>query len=108
MNEELIYQKQAEFCKAISHPKRLLIIEFLEKGEKPVGEIAKFIKTSCSSASQHIKILEGKGLVGKRKKGNKVFYYLKYPQMLEAFKIVREVLKKVLQEEIRYINKLKK
>jgi len=108
MDEETIYRMQAEFCKAISHPKRLLILEFLEKGEKSAGEIAKFIKSSFSSTSQHIKILENKGMVGKKKKGTLVFYYLKHPEILEASKIVREVLKKTLQEKAFYIKKIKK
>jgi ArsR family transcriptional regulator len=107
MKENFIYEKQAEFCKAISHPKRLLILEFLEKGERSLGEISKFIKASVSSTSQHIKVLESKGLLGKRKEGNVVFYHFKHPRILEASRIVREILKKIIEEDAQNIKKSK-
>lgn len=96
-----IYYLQAEFCKIVSHPFRLVILETIGESPRTVNEIAEILETSPSNVSQHLKKLLDKGLVIRKKKGNKVYYHLKYPQVLQASKIMREVLEMTLKDRIK-------
>ena len=100
-----IYYTQAEFCKVVSHPYRLLILETLSGAPRTVNEISKILNTSPSNISQHLKKLLDKGVVRREKKGNKMYYHLEYPEVLEASKIMRKVLEKIFKQRIKLLNK---
>lgn len=61
---------------AIAHPARRRILEFLEKGELPVSELAKDFRATPPALSQHLTVLKKAGLVGERREGRQRFYHL--------------------------------
>ena len=93
------YEMHAYLCKALAHPVRLLIIDQLREGPQSVGELAERIGLSQSNLSQHLGILRAKRLVAHRREGSNVYYQIRDPRLLQAFDLLREVLRDVLREE---------
>lgn len=90
-----VYYLQAEFCKTIAQPKRLLILETLEKGPKTITELSEELGFSPPNIAQHIKALYEKGVIERTRKSNLVYYKLKYPEILKASRIMKEVMLKI-------------
>lgn len=93
-----IYILQSEFCRAVSQPKRILIIEKLSDRPKTIKELAEELGFSAPNIAQHFKLLADKGIISKKRKGNNVFYYLEYPEILESSRILRGVMLKVFKK----------
>lgn len=85
-------EKHAKLCRTIGHPNRLMIMEFLSDGEKSVSEIAQDIGASISTTSQHLRILKDNNIVVSRREGHTIYYSLKYLKMLDACRLIRNVL----------------
>ncbi len=83
---------QADFCKAMSHPVRLEIIDILKDGGKTVGEAAEIIGVSQANLSQHLGVLRNRGVVRAEREGNKVIYSLTNQKIVTACSLVREIL----------------
>ncbi|MHB1526656.1 MAG: ArsR/SmtB family transcription factor [Candidatus Dormibacteria bacterium] len=98
-NSGAYYEMHAYLCKALAHPVRLLVIDQLRDGPRSVGELATALNLSQSNLSQHLGILRAKRLVGHRREGSNVYYQLRDPRLLQAFDLLREVLRDVLREE---------
>ena len=91
--KQLLFQKQAEIAKAISHPLRIAIIDFLKDGEQCVCDIAEQIGSERSNVSRHLSVMVGAGVLEYRKEGLKVIYKLKTPCILDFFSCVTACLK---------------
>jgi DNA-binding transcriptional ArsR family regulator len=89
----LLFQKQAEIAKAVAHPLRIAIIDFLKSGEQCVCDIAEHIDSERSNVSRHLAVMVNAGVLEYRKEGLKVIYKLKTPCILEFFSCVTNVLK---------------
>jgi ArsR family transcriptional regulator len=92
--KQLRYEKQAEIAKAIGHPLRIAIIDFLRDGEQCVCDIAEHIGSERSNVSRHLSLMVNAGLLGYRKDGLKVIYRLETPCILDFLSCVSQVLKK--------------
>lgn len=93
MNEALeaeLRELHERVCKAISDPKRLLIISVLRDGELNVGELAEILGVSQSNASQHLAVLRERGIVSTRRAGTSVYYSLRSRKILTAIDLMRE------------------
>lgn len=66
----------ADFLKVVAEPNRLKILCVLRKQEKCVCEIRQFLDLPQNLVSHHLKVLKNFGLIGSRKEGTKVFYFL--------------------------------
>lgn len=93
-----IYQLQSEFCHALSHPKRLEIMNILKEGEKSVSELLSITGYNKANLSQHLMILRKVRIVEIRKQGVTVFYRITNPKVLQACHTVQEVLFEQLME----------
>jgi ArsR family transcriptional regulator len=92
-NKELLYEKQAEIAKAIAHPLRVAIINFLKDGEQCVCDIAEHVGSERSNVSRHLSVMTNAGLLVYRKDGLKVIYKLKCICIVDFFTCVTGVLK---------------
>ena len=64
MSFSVANRRLADQLKAMAHPARLEILEFLaDQGECVCGEIVDFLPLAQSTVSQHLKILKEAGLV---------------------------------------------
>ncbi len=99
----LLYERQAEIAKAVAHPLRMAVIDFLKDGEKCVCDIAKHIGSERSNVSRHLAVMVRAGVLGCRKDGLKVFYSLKTPCVAEFLSCVVRVLKQQARENKRLL-----
>jgi DNA-binding transcriptional ArsR family regulator len=54
----------AKICKALAHPTRIRIVEYLKKEDRCIcGDIVEILPFAQSTVSQHLKILKQSGLV---------------------------------------------
>jgi ArsR family transcriptional regulator len=87
---------QAEICKTLSDPKRLMIVHELRDGELSVGQLGTRLELPQANVSQHLAILRKRGIVNTRRDGTTVFYSLASCKIGEACDMVRGVLTKQL------------
>jgi DNA-binding transcriptional ArsR family regulator len=77
LNPEQV-ERAANMMKAISHPMRLAILNYLSGGkELNVTEIHRLLNIEQSTASHHLGILKDKGILTSRRKGKSTLYFLK-------------------------------
>ncbi|UCC23672.1 MAG: winged helix-turn-helix transcriptional regulator, partial [Planctomycetota bacterium] len=50
--KQLLFEKQAEIAKAIAHPLRIAIVDFLKDGEQCVCDIAESVGSERSNVSR--------------------------------------------------------
>lgn len=92
-NEKL--QVSSELMRALAHPLRLKIIEFIDKNEHiNVNKIYKNLQLEQSITSQHLKILRLADVVNARREGKLVHYTLNYPILSNAQRAVNNFLGK--------------
>ncbi len=92
-NKQLLYEKQAQIAKAIAHPLRIAIVDFLKDGEQCVCDIAEYVGSERSNVSRHLSVMLKAGLLEWRKEGLKVIYKLKCTCITDFFSCVIEVIK---------------
>ena len=68
---------------ALADPTRLQVFEKLRKGPAAVGTLAQGLRVSRPAVSQHLKVLEGAGLVRARKEGTRRIYQVEVQGLVE-------------------------
>jgi ArsR family transcriptional regulator len=96
--KQKIYSKQADIVKAIAHPIRIAIIDFLKDGPKCVCDIATSIGAERSNVSRHLSLMVSVGVLEYYKDGLKVIYSLKTKCVLEFLACVTKCLKEQARE----------
>jgi ArsR family transcriptional regulator len=96
--KQMLFEKQAEIAKAIAHPLRIAIVDFLKDGEQCVCDIAKYVGSERSNVSRHLAVMVSAGVLQYRKEGLKVIYKLKTPCIVNFFSCVTRVLKQQIKE----------
>jgi len=91
--KQLLFEKQAEIAKAITHPLRIAIADFLKDGRRCVCDIAGHIGSERSNVSRHLSIMVSAGVLEHHKEGLKVFYSLRTPCILDFFSCMTTCLK---------------
>ncbi len=92
--DEEIFENWAEFLKALAHPVRLRILATLIDGKQCVKNLSELLKISQPNVSQHLGILRNKGIVGCKRDGSIVCYYIKDKRALKIYEILsKEVVK---------------
>jgi DNA-binding transcriptional ArsR family regulator len=91
--KQLLFEKQAEIVKAITHPIRIAIVDFLKDGEQCVCNIAEHIGSEQSNVSRHLSVMVSAGVLEHRKEGLWMIYKLKCPCILDFFSCITTVLK---------------
>lgn len=84
------YIKPAGIIKALAHPARLLLMNLLAKGPVCVCELTAAVGYDISTVSLHLAVLKRAGLVAAEKKGNKVFYSLACPCVLDFMSCITQ------------------
>ncbi len=87
-----LFELHAAICKTFASPWRLRIVEALGDRECTVSQLVEVLGISKSNVSQHLGIMREKGVVEARRDGGYVFYRLSNPKVLQACRLMREVL----------------
>ncbi|WP_421654993.1 ArsR/SmtB family transcription factor [Leptothermofonsia sp. ETS-13] len=85
-------QRMAEFFSLLGDANRLRILSALAVQELCVCDLAAAVKMSESAVSHQLRALRAMRLVGYRKQGRNVFYYLKDSHVLNLYREVAEHL----------------
>lgn len=91
-SENELYRLQAEFCKGMAHPKRILILNLLKGGERTVSELTELTGIPQANLSQHLGILRQLGLLETRRDGPNVCYRISDMRIVEACELVRKTI----------------
>lgn len=65
---------QADVIKALGHPLRIEIVDYLKEQQRSVSEIIEHFSADPSNVSRHLAILKRAGILGSTKKGLNVYY----------------------------------
>lgn len=87
-----IFKLHTDLLKAMSHPKRLEIIQLLRDQTLSVGQIQQMLNLPQANLSQHLQILRVSGIVSTRKVGKEIFYRIGHKNFIRASDQLREIL----------------
>jgi len=85
-------QLHAHICKGLADPKRLLILDALRAEERSVTDLVEELDLPQANVSQHLAVLRERGLVEGRRDGQRVFYSVSSPKIIQAMDLLREVM----------------
>ncbi|MBN1787264.1 MAG: winged helix-turn-helix transcriptional regulator [Sedimentisphaerales bacterium] len=97
-SQKLLYDKQAEILKALSHPLRIAILDYLKDGEQCVCDIAKKVGSERSNVSRHLALMVNAGVLSYKKQGLKVIYKLQMPCTSKFFSCLQACIKQQAKE----------
>lgn len=87
------YKSRSEVIKALAHPARLFMLDYLSEGEKCVCKFTEELELDQSTVSKHLAVLKNAGLVNFEKRGLNVYYKLKCPCIMQIFSCIETVNK---------------
>ncbi|WP_366923630.1 metalloregulator ArsR/SmtB family transcription factor [Metallumcola ferriviriculae] len=99
MQKEL-FQFEADFFKALSHPARIGILENLRSADKNVNELSQILNLEGSAVSQQLAQLRAKNIVVGIKEGTKVTYSVKDPLIFQLLDDARRIFDNHLAETL--------
>lgn len=99
-----LYEQFARIGKAISHPRRLELVELLAQGERSVEVLANAAQLTVANTSQHLQQLRSAGLVTSRKEGLRVFYRLANEDVGEMLEVMQRLADTTLAEVNRIVS----
>ncbi|MBN2807066.1 MAG: winged helix-turn-helix transcriptional regulator [Prolixibacteraceae bacterium] len=72
-------EKATGMLKAMAHPVRISILDFLKNGQKmTVTQIHEYLGIEQSTTSHHLGILKDKGVLCSKRDGKNTYYYIKH------------------------------
>ncbi len=91
-----------ELLRAIAHPLRLSIIEFIDNnGIINVNKIYNTLKLEQSITSQHLRILRNAEVVETRREGKYIYYTLNYEKIEQVDEALVGYLSSVKERELK-------
>lgn len=99
-----VFEQFAIVAKALSHPNRLELVEFLAQGERGVDGLAVATGQSIANASHHLQQLHRAGLVKSRKSGVHVLYRLSGDDVVDLLGALRSTAERHSAEIARVVS----
>jgi len=96
--KQLLFERQAEIVKAMAHPLRIAILDFLRDGERCVRDIAGYLGSERSNVSRHLSVMVKAGVLEYRKEGLKVIYKLRTLCILKTLCCITNALKQQIED----------
>jgi ArsR family transcriptional regulator len=90
-DSDRLRQFKAEFFKALAHPVRIAILEFLRGGPRSVGEIQALTGVPGSSISQQLAVLRSRGIVVPQRAGTTIWYHVADPEIYALLDAARRI-----------------
>ncbi len=84
-----ILTEATECLRVMAHPVRLRIVDILMQGEFPVHEIAALCELPTAQTSEHLRLLQGRGLLAAQRRGRSVYYKIASPQLPALVNCIR-------------------
>jgi DNA-binding transcriptional ArsR family regulator len=93
-----IVELVAQRFRVLGEPMRIKLLDRLTEGEASVGELQAALGASQQNLSKHLGILHAAGMVSRTKQGNRTFYAISDPALLELCDHVYATLRKQLAQ----------
>jgi ArsR family transcriptional regulator len=106
LTDKLVFKIKAEFLRALSHPTRLEIIEYLRNSESSVGQMVIDLVVEQSALSKHLAILRHAGIVTSRQEKVTVYYSIRDRHIFQVLRPISEMLRKKLEESRAVLERL--
>ncbi len=90
---------RAKIIKAMAHPVRLMMIEFLKTGESSFSDIFNLFQLDKSTVSKHLLVLKEAGIISSRKAGADMIYRLDVPCVTDFFSCVTAVIESNVKKQ---------
>ena len=103
-----MYRIKADFLKALAHPTRLKVIEFLKKGERNVGDMMKALDIEQSNLSRHLAVLKQNGILKTKQERTTVYYDIQDHDIFKVLRPIAEILRKKFKDAELILNSLGK
>jgi DNA-binding transcriptional ArsR family regulator len=87
-----LFTLQADICKTLADPTRLMILHALRDGERSVSDLVKHLELPQSNVSRHLAVLRERAIVLTRREGTTIYYRLAGAEIAQACDLVRKVL----------------
>lgn len=85
-------ERIAFVLKAVAHPMRVGIIDLLSQKERmSVNEITAYLGLEQSLTSHHLANLKMKGVLGSKREGKQIFYFLKLKEVVDLIATLEKV-----------------
>jgi len=97
--DEKVYEAEAEYFKALSHPTRIKIVQYLKEGERCVCEIVPYLKEEQSNVSRHLAALKRAGILSSRKEGVSVYYKVQDENVYKILDLALSSVKRIAREK---------
>ncbi len=92
--------RMADKFRLLGDSTRLAILRALMEGEKSVGRVVEETGGGQANISKHLKLLYDAGLVGRRKEGLQVFYWVADPLVEQLCTLVCSTIVEEARDEI--------
>lgn len=96
-NSDEVFLQAAELFRVMSAPMRLKIISSLCNREKNVGQLLEEIETTQPNMSQHLNTLFKSKILGRRRDGVQIYYFIANPQVVA---VCRSVCSHIHEDEV--------
>ena len=85
--------------KAVAHPCRICILKSIATGELCVSDLQEILCCSQANVSQHLGIMRARGLVVRRRMGNKTRYYLRDERISDLLELAEALFAPVMNQQ---------
>ncbi len=99
---------RAKIFKALGHPSRLKMVEYLFGGERCVCELQATVGSDISTVSKHLNVLKEAGIVQDERRGTNIYYSLRMKCVAGFLNCVEDFVGTRLEEQIRMLSEAKK
>ena len=106
--DDIVFKIKADFLKALAHPARLQVIEYLKNGEASVGKLVQALGIEQSSLSRHLATLRDLGVLEARQEKTNVYYNLHDHDIFKVLRPIAELLRKKLRRSEKLLESLGK
>ncbi|MEN9575460.1 MAG: hypothetical protein RL514_3315 [Verrucomicrobiota bacterium] len=86
--------------RVLGEPNRLRLISALEQGEKNVSELVAETELTQANVSRHLQTLTEAGMLGRRKEGLNVYYFIADKSLFDLCELVCSRLQKELAAKV--------
>jgi DNA-binding transcriptional ArsR family regulator len=84
-------EKVAFVLKTIAHPLRIGIVDLLNRhDERSVNQICEALDSEQSLTSHHLQNMKLKGILGSRREGKNIFYFLKVREVTSVISCIEK------------------
>ncbi len=97
-NEDRIFELQAEYFKALSHPTRLKIVYLLKDGESCLCDLIPEMGKDESHIARHLAVLKRANVISVHRRGISAYYKLNDPRVIDLIEKVKEIISKQITE----------